>query len=88
MHPPGQPQKLRIAHLPSITTALLVVQGTRDEFGSPDELAPHLASLGARATIHPIERGNHSFVVTGRPKGSPPVLEGILDTVAAWCRAR
>ena len=54
----------------------------------PDELAPHLAPLGALATIHPIERGDHSFKVTGLPRGTQgAVLEGILDTVAAWCRA-
>jgi len=87
LHPPGRPQQLRVAHLPSIRPALLVVQGTRDEFGGPDELAPHLAPLGARATIHRVERGDHSFKVTGLPKGSPPVLDGILDTVAAWCRS-
>ncbi len=89
LHPPGQPQKLRVAHFATLRTPLLVVQGTRDSFGGPDELAPHLAPLGARATIHPIERGDHSFKVTGLPKGTPAgaVLDGILDTVAAWCRA-
>jgi predicted alpha/beta-hydrolase family hydrolase len=86
LHPPGRPQQLRVAHLPAIAVPLLVVQGTGDQFGGPDELAPHLASLGARATIHRVERGDHSFKVTGLPKGSPPVIEGILDAVAAWCR--
>jgi hypothetical protein len=58
-------------------------------FGGPTELAPHLAPLGGRAAIHPIERGDHSFKVTGLPKGTRAnaVLDGILDTVAAWCRA-
>ncbi len=89
LHPPGQPQKLRVAHFATLRTPLLVVQGTRDTFGGPGELAPHLAPLGARATIHPIERGDHSFKVTGLPKGTRAnaVLDGILDTVAAWCRA-
>jgi uncharacterized protein len=87
LHPPGRPQQLRVAHLASIRPPLLVVQGTRDDFGSPDELAPHLAPLGGRATIHGVENGDHSFKVTGLPKGAQPgVLEGILDTVAAWCR--
>jgi uncharacterized protein len=88
LHPPGQPQKLRVAHFATLRTPLLVVQGTRDTFGGPDELAPHLAPLGARAAIHRIERGDHSFKVTGLAKGTPAgaVLDGILDTVAAWCR--
>ena len=89
LHPPGQPDKLRVAHFATLRTPLLVIQGTRDTFGGPDELTPHLAPLGAKATIHPIERGDHSFKVTGLPKGTPAnaVLNGILDTVAAWCRA-
>ena len=87
LHPPGRPQQLRVAHFATLRTPTLFVQGTRDEFGSPEELAPHVAPLGALATIHPIDRGDHSFKVTGLPKGTPPgtVLDGILDTVAAWC---
>jgi uncharacterized protein len=90
LHPPGRPQQLRVAHFATLKTPTLFVQGTRDDFGSPDELAPHLAALGAIATIHAVERGDHSFKVTGLPKGTPPgaVLEGILDAVAAWCRGR
>jgi predicted alpha/beta-hydrolase family hydrolase len=88
LHPPGQPEKLRVAHFATLRTPLLVVQGTRDDFGSPGELAPHLAPLGPLATIHPIDRGDHSFKVTGLPKGTQgTVLDGILDTVAAWARA-
>ena len=87
LHPPGRPQQLRVAHFATLRTPLLVVQGTRDDFGSPGDLAPHLAPLGARATIHPIDRGDHSFKVTGLPRGTQgSVVEGILDTVAAWCR--
>jgi predicted alpha/beta-hydrolase family hydrolase len=88
LHPPGRPEQLRVAHFATLRTPTLFVQGTRDDFGRPDELAPHLAPLGALATIHPIERGDHSFKVTGLPRGTQgAVLEGILDTVAAWCRA-
>ncbi len=88
LHPPGRPDQLRVAHFATLRTPLLIVQGARDDFGSPDELAPHLAPLGSRATIHPIERADHSFKVTGLPKGTQgSVLDGILDTVAAWCRA-
>jgi hypothetical protein len=89
LHPPGRPQQLRVAHFATLRTPTLFVQGTRDDFGSPEELAPHLASMGAHATIHPVERGDHSFKVTGLPKGSQGgVLEGILDAVAAWCQVR
>src|SRR4051794_14026503 len=38
LHPPGQPGKLRTAHLPQLTTPTLVVQGSRDEFGGEAEV--------------------------------------------------
>jgi predicted alpha/beta-hydrolase family hydrolase len=89
LHPPGRPEQLRVAHLATLRTPTLFVQGTRDDFGSPAELGPHLAAMGARATLHPVERGDHSFKVTGLPRGTQGnVLEGILDVVAAWCRER
>lgn len=89
LHPPGRPAQLRVAHFATLRTPTLFVQGTRDEFGSPDELAPHVAPMGPHATIHPVERGDHSFKVPGLPRGTQGgALDGILDAVAAWCRAR
>src|SRR5205823_3283639 len=40
LHPPGQPKKLRSAHLPSVPVPMLFVQGSRDTFGTPAELSP------------------------------------------------
>ena len=37
-HPPGRPTQLRSAHLSDLRTPTLIVQGTRDEFGVPDEV--------------------------------------------------
>ena len=38
LHPPGKPDKLRVDHFPSITQPCLFVSGTRDPFGTVDEL--------------------------------------------------
>src|SRR5690606_20965204 len=38
LHPPGKPEQLRIDHLPRIRVPTLVVSGTADPFGTPDEL--------------------------------------------------
>src|SRR5688572_17251584 len=55
LHPPGAPDKLRVAHLPEISVPVLIVQGERDAFGSPAELEPHLKTMKkATATLHPI----------------------------------
>ena len=43
LHPPAQPTKLRTEHLPRLTTPSLLVSGTRDDFGTPAELAQALA---------------------------------------------
>ena len=43
-HPPGQPEKLRTAHLEAMTTPTLIVQGTRDPFGTEDEVKTYRLS--------------------------------------------
>jgi uncharacterized protein len=88
LHPPGKPEKLRSAHLSRITAPMLFVQGTRDPFGSPDELAPIFAGLSAKVTVFPIEEGGHSFEVPKRSgRTRDEVVEAVLDRVAAFVRA-
>jgi predicted alpha/beta-hydrolase family hydrolase len=58
-HPPGKPQRLRVAHLEALRTAALVVQGTRDALGSHEEVASYRLSPSIR--IHWIEDGDHSL---------------------------
>lgn len=58
-HPPGQPEKLRTAHLQALATRTLIVQGTRDAFGSRDEVQSY--DLSRRIHIEWIEGGDHSF---------------------------
>jgi predicted alpha/beta-hydrolase family hydrolase len=67
LHPPGKPEQLRVAHLPSIRTPLLIIQGERDAFGTPDELRPHLDAMKADVRLHVIPRADHSLTVRGRP---------------------
>ena len=38
LHPPKQPNKLRSEHLPRVTAPTLFISGTRDEFGTVEEL--------------------------------------------------
>ena len=62
LHPPNQPAKRRDAHLPHIAAPMLFLHGTRDPFGSPDEMRELVASL-PNATLHLIDGGDHSLVV-------------------------
>ncbi len=88
LHPPGQPQKLRDAHLPSVGRPMLFVQGSRDVFGTPDELAPILEKLKPTPTVHVIRGGDHSFKLSKKdPARQAEVFAGIQQTIAAWIRA-
>lgn len=49
LHPPDQPGKLRTEHLPRIAVPTLFVHGTKDSFGSPEEMRAAAALVpGAR----------------------------------------
>lgn len=66
LHPPGQPEKRRIEHLSALTVPTLFCSGTRDAFGTPEELR-EAAALVPRSTVHVLEHANHAFEV---PKAS------------------
>jgi predicted alpha/beta-hydrolase family hydrolase len=87
LHPPGKPDQLRAKHLMDVTAPMLFVQGSRDAFGTPDELRPILEKLQARAELHVVEEGDHSFKVLKRAGiAQDDVYEAILDRIAGWLR--
>ena len=58
-HPPGQPDKLRTGHLKQLATPALICQGTRDEFGTRDEVPGY--DLSDRIEIRWLEDGDHDL---------------------------
>jgi len=58
-HPPGQPEKLRVAHLEHLKTPTLIVQGERDAFGTRDDVSRY--SLSKKLRILFLPDGDHSF---------------------------
>jgi predicted alpha/beta-hydrolase family hydrolase len=85
LHPPGKPDQPRTAHLPAIRVPVMLVQGTRDAFGTRDEIEPVFQALPTRVDIEFIERGDHSFKVpTSTGLTESAVLAGISDRVASW----
>ena len=58
-HPPGNPSKLRTAHLQQIRTPVCILQGTRDPFGTKTEILEY--PLSPNIQLHFLEYGNHSF---------------------------
>jgi predicted alpha/beta-hydrolase family hydrolase len=62
-HPPGKPQQLRVAHLATLVTPTLIVQGTRDAFGHREEVAQYV--LSPKIEIRWLEREGHSMKAPG-----------------------
>ncbi|MBW2212344.1 MAG: dienelactone hydrolase family protein, partial [Deltaproteobacteria bacterium] len=58
-HPPGKPERLRTAHLETLKTPTLIVQGTRDRLGADEEVATY--SLSPSIDLTWMEDGDHSF---------------------------
>lgn len=81
LHPPGRPDQRRDAHLPAIKEAMLFVQGTRDQFGTADEIRALLPRLNAAARLYEVADGDHSFKVRVKIAGQPQqaVLDAIFD---------
>jgi predicted alpha/beta-hydrolase family hydrolase len=59
-HPPGKPQQLRTAHLATIRSPVLVLQGERDPFGTREEVGGYPLSPAIRVEWLP--DGDHSLV--------------------------
>lgn len=56
LHPPAHPEKRRDAHLPKVKAPMLFVHGSRDPFGTPDEMRELVKPL-RRATLAMIDGG-------------------------------
>jgi predicted alpha/beta-hydrolase family hydrolase len=78
-HPPGRPEKLRTAHLETLSTPALIVQGTRDAFGTPEDVAGYRLSPAIRVVW--LEDGDHSW----KPRASSGRTEAqnMADALAA-----
>jgi uncharacterized protein len=88
LHPPGNPEKLRAKHLPDIKAPMLFVQGSRDSFGTPEELKPIIRELKA-AELFVVDGGDHSFKVP-KSVGVPQeeVYKPVQDKIAGWLTTR
>jgi predicted alpha/beta-hydrolase family hydrolase len=86
-HPPGQPTKLRTAHLNELSAPTLICQGTRDPFGTREEVETY--SLSKAIRIHWLESGDHDFrPVKGAGVTAKQNLLGCADAVAGWIAAK
>jgi uncharacterized protein len=89
LHPSGRTDRLRAAHLSDMKAPMLFVQGSRDAFGTPEELRPIMSRLEPSAALYIVAGGDHSFKVPKRSDVTQDdVHRAIEDHVAAWLRAQ
>jgi len=84
-HPPGKPERLRTAHLETLKTPTLIVQGTRDRLGTEGEVATY--ALSPSIELAWMGDGDHSF--KPRKKSGRTLeqnLEAAADAVVALSR--
>ena len=86
LHPPGKPHQLRALHLPRIHVPMLIVQGERDPFGTPDELRPVLATVRADVMLHVVGNADHSLAPSRRADVMESTYVELQDVVATWIR--
>lgn len=87
LRPPGPRGGDRVSHLARLRVPTLIVQGTRDTFGSPDDV--RAATVDApRVAVYPVATGDHSLKVTAASGQRQDAVDAaIADAVAAFARA-
>jgi predicted alpha/beta-hydrolase family hydrolase len=68
LHAPSRPELLRIQHLPKLYTPALFVHGTRDPFGSIEEMKSALKLIPALTELLPVEGVGHDLGFKGKTK--------------------
>jgi len=84
LHAPGQ-ARLRDAHLPAIRAPVLILQGERDAFGTPEEIRTAMKAMSAPVRLFVVEHGDHSLSV---PKSGEKTQEEIYrlveEEISGW----
>jgi predicted alpha/beta-hydrolase family hydrolase len=68
LHPPRKKEQLRVQHLPDLRTPCLFVHGTRDPFGSTEELAKALKLIPAKTGLMTVEGAGHDLGFKGKER--------------------
>ncbi|MGR2739826.1 alpha/beta family hydrolase [Billgrantia sp. Q4P2] len=86
-HPPSKPDSLRLAHWPLIDCPTLVVQGTRDPFGTQEEVSHY--EFAAQVHLHWLEDGDHDWKPRQRSgRTQAELIEEGAAVIATFMQAR
>jgi predicted alpha/beta-hydrolase family hydrolase len=76
LHPPRKPEQSRVQHLPSLRTPSLFVHGTRDPFGSVEEMTEALRLIPAKNELITVEGAGHDLGFKGKNR-----ITGLPDRI-------
>jgi hypothetical protein len=68
LHPPGKPDQLRTQHLPKLHVPTLLVEGTRDPFGTIEEIDASRKLIPAKTELLTVEGAGHDLGFKGKAK--------------------
>jgi len=68
LHPPRKPEQQRTQHLPSLQTPALFVHGTRDPFGSIEELRQAIKMIPGKTRLVIVEGAGHDLGFKGKAR--------------------
>jgi len=80
LHPPGRPTELRTAHLPKVAVPTMFAHGSRDPFGTLEELEAARRLIPARTTLLAVQGAAHDLFRAPKRAGG----DAIAGIVAAF----
>ncbi len=76
LHPPGRPAQLRTAHFSTLHAPALFISGTKDAFGSIEELDSAIKLIPARTQLVQVDGAGHSLLTK---KNREELLKAIIE---------
>jgi predicted alpha/beta-hydrolase family hydrolase len=84
LHPPRRASELRTGHFPDLRNPCLFVHGTRDPFGSPEEIKESLTAIPAPVNLYLVNGAGHDLI---KPAGSVTTIARIVAEFVATLRS-
>ncbi len=85
LHPPGKPERSRVAELEGAGVPTLVVQGERDAMGRPEEFPASLFTTPGQVELSVVPAADHGLKVAARgPLDQAGALEVVVESALEW----
>ena len=79
LHPPRKPEQIRTGHFPKLTTPAMFVHGSRDPFGSQEEMQSALKLIVAPTRLLEVARAGHEVLDKKAADGLPAQIVSVFQ---------